>query len=116
MTPEALTTFRRAYGSSPDGVLARRFRISKVEVAKLAKRYRLAKDKRFIAKGGGLTPMARWPQEDVRWLKANYSRLSNVEVATHLRRSTCSIACKASQLGLRKTRWYRSAIARRNRG
>lgn len=99
MKKNQLLDFKRAYGSTPDDALARRFKTSKSVVARLANQHRLAKDKRAFP---GLR-MPRWTERDLARLREWYATSSNLELAKTFGRSVSSVVSKAHGLGLNKS-------------
>jgi len=98
-----LRSFKAAYGSETDAVLARRFRITRAEVRRLSERYCLSKDKRFMHARGEGVKMPRWGDDELSWLEDHYADTPNLEIARQLGRSVKSVGSKASQRGLRKS-------------
>jgi hypothetical protein len=103
------------------------------EIAAMAERMCLAKDKRFLARRAGrpgsriavtgelppeFTPlpvrMPRWTAEQEQSLRELYADRDNLEVAKALGRTVTSVANKAHQLGLGKGAALLADIGRRN--
>lgn len=91
--------FKHAYGSLTDAELAARFRMTVEEVADLALRLNLGKDKR---KFPGRT-MPRWRDHEVAMLRQLYPDSPNEEIARRLGRTTSAVVGQAHRLQLEKT-------------
>ena len=91
---------------------------SRAQIAKMAARLCLAKDKRFTAAvaspSTAKTRMPRWSSDDVDRLGELYPDRENLEIAQTLGRSVASVANKASQLGLKKALAMLRGMGRRN--
>lgn len=48
--------------------------------------------------------MVRWEKEEIYFLKENYSKLTNKEIQSKIKRSRKGIIFMASKLGLRKSK------------
>jgi hypothetical protein len=108
---------RELYGSRTDGALEVCLARTAADIAAVAARLCLAKDKRFSARLATPTAslrMPRWSGAEVRQLEALYPERDNLEVARSLGRSVISVANKASQLGLRKAPALLARIGRAN--
>ncbi len=113
---------KRIYPNRSDEDLEVCISRSRAQIAKMAARLCLAKDKRFTAAvaspSTAKTSMPRWSRDDVVNLRELYPDRENLEIAQTLGRSVVSVANKASQLGLRKSqialaRMGRANVARR---
>ncbi len=110
---------KRIYPTRSDEDLEVCMSRSRGQIAKTAARLCLAKDKKFTAEAGSLavalrTTMPRWAASEVVRLKELYSDSDNLEIARTLGRSVTSVANKASQMGLKKSRTVLAEIGRQN--
>ena len=114
------------YGTRSDDDLEVVLLRPRAEIAEMARRLCLAKDKRFSAlvaraavSGNGTKPareMPRWAPADVDKLRAIYADRDNLTVARLLGRTVAGIANKANQLGLKKSPGTLARIGRTNVG
>ena len=114
------------YGTRSDEDLEVVLLRPRAEIAEMARRLCLAKDKRFsalvaraAASENGTTPareMPRWAPADVDKLRALYADRDNLAVARALGRTVAGIANKANQLGLKKSPGTLARIGRTNVG
>lgn len=114
-----LGLLKQLYGTRSDEDLEVCLSRSRSQIAEVAERLCLSKDKRFLARRpsssrNGRSAMPRWTIEEERRLVAIYANRDNLEIARLLRRSVASVANKASQLGLRKSRRALREMGRRN--
>lgn len=132
-----LRLLKKLYGTRSDQDLEVSLMRSRVEIAEIAERLCLAKDKRFQAERGQLlvdepvrfamaadtakarpsrvrSAMPRWTAEEVDRLQEIYPEHDNLAVARALGRTVISVANKAYQLGLRKSTTLLASIGRLN--
>lgn len=104
------------YGTRTDVDLEVSLLRPKHEIAAVARRLCLAKDKRFQKRcqGDCTARMPRWTEASVARLRELYSEHDNLKVAQALGRSVASVANKASQLGLKKGPGLLARIGRNN--
>ena len=109
---------KRIYPNRSDEDLEVCISRSRAQIAKMAARLCLAKDKRFTAavasSSTARTSMPRWSRDDVDRLEELYPDRDNLEIAQILSRSVASVANKASQLGLRKSKIALARMGRAN--
>lgn len=98
MNLDRIQAFKAAYGTRTDKQLAHQFRTSVSEVRRLARQFRLSKDKKRFP---GQT-MPRWTDTEIQTLKELYPDRPTVEVAKTLGKSTRAVASRAHRLGLVK--------------
>ena len=89
---------------------------SRQEIASMAARLCLSKDKRFVKSRTQeqRQRMPRWTPAEIERLAALYPDRQNLEVARLLQRSVASVANKAHQLGLVKNDELLARIGRAN--
>jgi hypothetical protein len=104
------------YGTRTDVDLEVSLLRPKHEIASVARRLCLAKDKRFQKRcqGDCRSRMPRWNDADVERLRKLYAEHDNLQVAQALGRSVASVANKASQLKLKKGPGLLARIGRNN--
>jgi len=108
---------KRLYGSRDDRDLEVCLSRTRGQIERMAGAMCLSKDKRFVAVAPGSsekTRMPRWSKQEVSLLIALYPDRDNLEIARQLGRSVASVANKASQLRLRKSRQTLRAMGRQN--
>lgn len=110
---------KRIYPSRSDEDLVVCMSRSRGQIARMAARLCLAKDKKFTTETGSLavarrTTMPRWTASEVIRLQELYADSDNLEIARALGRSVTSVANKASQMGLKKSRIVLAEIGRQN--
>lgn len=110
---------KRIYPNRSDEDLEVCMSRSRRQIARMARRFCLAKDKKFTAQGGSLavacrTTMPRWGASEVIRLQELYTDRDNLEIARAFGRSVASVANKASQMGLKKSRNVLAEIGRQN--
>lgn len=108
MSDREVHDFRRLYGTTDNGPLAERFRLTREEVALLARRLALGKNLR------GQRRLVRWDEATLAKLRELYPGRSNLEVARELGRTVKSVVSKAHQLGLKKSPTRLEAMGREN--
>ncbi len=120
-----LQQLKELYGTRHDGDLEVALLRPRHEIAAMAAKLCLAKDKRFAAQpqrrggepaAGARQRMPRWSTAEVAMLRGLYPDLDNLAVARRLGRTVTSVANKANQLGLEKSRHLLAAIGRANVG
>lgn len=107
-TLDELSALRRDYASDRDELLAERFKTTVDQVVSKARDLALAKNKsvfRYIK-------MPRWSAADLEYLRAEYPRMTNVEIGRVLGRSSKSVASQASAMGLYKNDDHVKAMAK----
>ena len=112
---------KRVYANRADEDVEVCLSRSRARIAAMAARLCLAKDKKFTARTtnsstASRTPMPRWSSTEVRQLEELYLDRDNLDIAKVLGRSVASVANKASQLGLRKSRLALARMGRENVG
>lgn len=115
-TQHELGMLKNLYGTRTDEDLELALLRPRGEIAATAAQLCLAKDKRFARRNhkAGHSPMPRWTDPEVERLRAVYPDHDNLAVARLLGRTVASVANKASQLGLRKSRDLLARIGRTN--
>ncbi len=119
-TLEEQQRLKEWYGSRLDADLEVALQRPRAEIAAVADRLCLAKDKRLRAHGvpaGTRVPrhrMPRWTAAEELRLREIYADLDNLAVARLLARTVTSVANKAHQLGLAKSPALLATIGRRN--
>jgi len=124
-----LQMLKELYGTRHDDDLVVALQRHRDEIATMAARLCLAKDKRFAAQAqppmdsvpeggerGGRQVMPRWTSAEVAMLGSLYPDLDNLTVARRLGRTVTSVANKANQLGLKKSFRLLADIGRTNVG
>lgn len=112
-----LSLLKQLYGTRSDEDLEVCLSRSRAQIATVARQLCLSKDKRFSSReqvGEPNRAMPRWTVEDERRLVSMYANRDNLDIARRLGRSVASVANKASQLGLRKSRRVLREMGRRN--
>ena len=123
-----LQALKEVYGTRADDDLAVTLQRDREAIDAMAQQLSLAKDKRFAAtaaKGApGATgelpsasvrqPMPRWTDDEIVRLREIYADRDNLAVARMLGRTVTSVANKANQLGLKKSRRLLADIGRTN--
>lgn len=115
--PEERRRLKQLYGTRSDEDLELCLGRAREDILSEAVRFRLAKDKRFVAaspEASRRTRMPRWTSDEVARLRELYPRLDNLAVARELDRTVTSVANKANQLGLRKSPELLADIGRNN--
>ena len=118
---------KELYGTRRDDDLEVALLRPRGEIAAMARKHCLAKDKRFAAHAetseakpespaAGAGKMPRWRPAEIEMLTALYADLDNLMVARRLGRTVTSVANKANQLGLRKSPGLLARIGRTNVG
>jgi hypothetical protein len=115
-TRAEIAMLKDLYGTRTDADLEVSLLRPRHEIAAVARRLCLAKDKRFQKRCSGdcSSHMPRWTCGEVERLRELYSEHDNLEVAQALGRSVASVANKASQLGLKKGPSVLARIGRNN--
>jgi hypothetical protein len=119
---DELKLLKALYGTRRDGDLEVCLQRAAQDIADAAGRLCLAKDKRFTvddartrsARGRPRSRMPRWSAAETERLRQIYPDLDNLAVARELGRTVTSVANKANQLGLRKSRALLADIGRTN--
>ena len=58
----------------------------------------------------------KWTDNEIKYLKENFSNSSNLELSSQLNKSISSITTKASNIGLKKSKEHKSKmISKRNK-
>lgn len=112
-----LAMLKRLYGTRADDDLEVALLRPRAEVVAMAAQLCLAKDKRFRKAAqarAAAKAMPRWTAAQVERLRTLYPDLENLEVARQLGRTVTSVANKAHQLGLKKSRDLLARIGREN--
>ena len=111
-----IAEFKRIFGTRTDEDLSRIFGRDLLEIRQLAQELGLSKDKVFLRKlrGEPATRMPRWKPEELGILRAEYARLSNLEIARKLGRSVKSVVSKAHHLALKKSSARLRSMGREN--
>jgi len=106
---------KQLYGTRRDEDLEVCLQRPRSEIARVAARLCLSKDKRFAKVATAVRQrMPRWVPADVELLCRLYPERPNLEVARLLHRSVASVANKANLLGLRKSASLLARIGRAN--
>ncbi len=117
-TPREISMLKQLYGSRADEDLEVCLSRSVRQIQKIATKFCLSKDTRFVASSpettGQRVSMPRWTDEDERQLRSLYPDHENLDIARELGRSVASVANKASQLGLKKSRRVLREMGRKN--
>ena len=106
-----LARFKAEYGTTRDGILAKRFWLTIRQVRSLARREALGKDRRLFPDAG----WRLWSKADLRYLHAHYGKKTNRAIGVHLRRTARAVLNRAIREGLEKTSDHRSKVCRDNR-
>jgi hypothetical protein len=112
-----LAMMKRLYGTRADDDLEVALLRPRTEVVAMAAQLCLAKDKRFRKAAqtrAAAKAMPRWTAAQVERLRTLYPDLDNLEVARQLGRTVTSVANKAHQMGLHKSRDLLARIGRDN--
>jgi hypothetical protein len=126
-TRSDLATLKDLYGTRSDVDLEVCLLRPRAEIAAMAARLCLAKDKRFVAHGpqqraavaaapAPAQRMPRWRGDEVEHLRRIYADADNLAIARRLGRTVTSVANKAYQLGLHKSPRLLADIGRQNVG
>ena len=100
-TPEEISLLKRVYGTRDTDALELVLARPRAWIERLARELCLGRDKRAHA---GRVSMPRWSEAEVKTLARLYPNHDNLELARTLHRSVQSVANKAWQLGLEKSR------------
>lgn len=57
-----------------------------------------------------------WSKEEERYLAANYAEKTNAELAVEMKKTKASVASKAFEMGLKKTKEHKVRAWRKARG
>lgn len=116
-TRQDCAMLKQLYGTRTDDDLEVALLRPRTEIAAMAAKLCLAKDKRFRKQAmprPSVQRMPRWTAPQVAQLCALYPQLDNLAVARALDRTVASVANKAHQLGLRKSQELLARIGRDN--
>lgn len=109
-TPDAIKALRRSYGNTDNAALAEQLCVSLEELERKAAEFALSKDKRTF-KG---RPMPRWTPTQIEEFVRLYPKLSNIELALRIGRSTKAIVSKAHAMKLKKSEERLEEMGREN--
>jgi hypothetical protein len=124
-----IAVLKELYGTRHDADLEVSLLRPRDDIAEMATRLCLAKDKRFAAhalevavarterlraNGDPRRPMPRWRDDEVDLLRRIYADADNLAVARRLGRTVTSVANKANLLGLKKSDRLLAEIGRSN--